>query len=318
MSHSIKLFIAILVVVSFACCKDDDKLKPLVWEKIESHTQNNLTDIDFFNNDFGVICGGFGTVLKTENGGEDWIPLNIGIKYSLMKVFILNENEFFISRTGLYKTSNGGDFFTEVGDLSSFGATIFEIYFFDTYNGLIYKSGRVFKTNDGGLNWEEVYEGGFCNKMQFNSDNIGYISGGASWDGMSYGELHKTVDGGNAWTDLGNTKEVYEWEIMAMYFINDDTGYITNLNKEFYITQNGGVSWNLLSDSLPRVFKEIVFLSQDEGYGLSSRSIFKTIDGGISWKDEYTDSSMVFSSITATPDGKLFVAGSSGIILRKE
>lgn len=317
MEHKVKIFIAIIIIVSSACCSDDNSEEPSLWRKIESFTDNNLADIEFINDDFGIICGGWGTVLKTENGGEDWIPINLSTNHSFVKVFLLSENEFFVSRNGLYKTNNGGDYFTEIGDLSSFGSTIFEVIFFDSDNGLIYKSGRVYKTNDGGVSWNEVYEGGFCDIMQFNSNNIGYIAGGASWDGMSYGELHKTIDGGNTWTDIGNIEEIYGSEIMSMDFIDDNIGYISNLNKEFYITQNGGASWLLLSDNLPGVFKEILFLTKEEGYGLSSFSIFKTIDGGVSWGEEYTDSSMVFSSITATPDGTLFVIGNDGVILRK-
>ena len=309
--------IVILILISFACT-DNDTIKPSVWEKIDSHSQYGFSDIEFLNNEFGVACGPLGTLFKTDNEGKDWMSLDIGIKYSLMKVFILNENEFYTSRKGLYKTNNGGGYFTEIGNLSSFGATIFEIHFFDTNNGLIFKSGRVYKTNDGGENWVEVYEGGFCDIMQFNSRNIGYISGGASWDGMSYGELHKTLDGGNTWTNLGGQKEIYEWEIMSMDFIDDNTGYISNYNKEFYITQNGGSSWQLLSNSLPSIFREILFFSKDEGYGMSSCSIFKTIDGGISWNEEYTDSTKIFTSITATPDGTLFVATTTNIILKKE
>ncbi|NOQ28226.1 MAG: hypothetical protein GQ564_22920 [Bacteroidales bacterium] len=311
----------IIILLSFACSDNDNTPDPIPagWERITSPTgYKSLTDIEFLNKDFGVISGIEGTVLKTENGGLEWQAVNYGNNYVSYKVFVLNENEFYLGRTGLYKTNNGGLSYTEIGNLSSFGATIFGINFFDTKNGLICKGGRVFKTNDGGLNWEEVYNGGFCDKMQFSSNNVGYISGGASWDGMSYGILHKTIDGGNTWTDIGDIKEVYEWEIMSMDFITNDIGYITNFNKEFFITQDGGVSWYLLSNSLPRIFKGIVFLSQYEGYGLSSSSIFKTIDGGISWKEDYTNSSFTFSAITKTPDEKIFVVGNGGVILRKE
>ncbi|NOQ28282.1 MAG: hypothetical protein GQ564_23205, partial [Bacteroidales bacterium] len=313
---------AILIIISFVCCSEDNNTPdpiPAGWERSTSPTgYKSLTDIEFYNNDFGVICGADGAVLKTENGGLDWQILNVGVSYSFMKVFILNENEFFISRHGLYKTNNGGRNFIEIGDLSSFGATIFEIHFFDSDNGLIYKSGRVFKTNDGGQNWEEVYEGGFCDKMQFVSDKIGYLAGGASWDGMSYGELHKTIDGGNNWTNLGMTEEIYNWEIMAMNFISEDTGFIANFNREIYITQDGGITWDKRCDKLPHFINDIIFLSKEEGYGAAYWGILKTTDGGITWNWDYKNESFVLVSIAKTPDNKIVAVGNGGVILRKE
>lgn len=314
------ILLCIFLMVAFSCSDcDDDPIRPVGWEKIISHTYNDLSCVEFYNNDFGVICGGRGILLKTENEGKDWIPLNVGVNASFMSAFVLNENEFYTARIGLYKTNNGGSSFAELGNLSSFGATIFCIHFFDSSNGLIYQSGRVSRTSDGGQNWEEVYQGGFCNKMQFISDSVGYISGGATWDGMSYGLMHKTVDRGSSWTNLGTTPEVYSYEIMAMYFISKDTGFIANYNREVYVTQDGGITWAKRCGDLPHLILDMVFLSKNEGYGAGYWGILKTIDGGITWTWDYKDESITLVSIAKTPDNKKIIAvGSNGVILRRE
>lgn len=322
MKRYINWFIILLILGAVGCCKDENG-KPNhtpKWKRIDSpNGYKNLSDVKFLNNDFGVICGSDGTVLKTENGGLEWQAVDFGTVYGYRKVFILNEKEFFISNSRLYKTINGGLSYTEIGNLSSLESGIFCIHFFDSDNGLIYQSGRVFRTSDGGQSWEEVYQGGFSDKMQFISDSIGYISGGASWDGMSSGELHKTVDWGTTWTNMGTTPAVYSWEIMAMYFINKDTGFIANYNKEVYITQDGGSTWAMRCDILPHYILDMVFLSADEGYGAGDWGILKTTDGGIIWDWDYKDEAITLVSIAKTPDNKKIIAvGSNGVILKRE
>ncbi|NOQ25765.1 MAG: hypothetical protein GQ564_10430 [Bacteroidales bacterium] len=310
-----------IILLSYSCENDNNTPKPVSkeWERITNPSgYSSLTDIEFYNNEFGVICGADGTVLKTENGGAEWQAVNNGNNYASYKVFVLNENEFYLGRTGLFKTNNGGLSYTEIGDLSSFGATIFLIHFFNSDNGLIYKSGRVYKTVDGGQNWNEIYNGGFCYKMQFVSDNVGYIAGGATWDGMTYGELHKTVDGGNTWINLGMTEGVFNGEIVGMYFINEDTGFIANFNREFYITQDGGTTWDKRCDTLPHIANDILFISEDEGYVAGHWGIYKTTDGGITWAWDYKNESIILTSIAKTPDNKIIAVGNGGVILRKE
>ncbi|NOQ28281.1 MAG: hypothetical protein GQ564_23200 [Bacteroidales bacterium] len=60
MSYSIKLFIAILIIISFVCCSEDKNTPdpiPAGWERSTSPTgYKSLTDIEFLNKDFGVIC----------------------------------------------------------------------------------------------------------------------------------------------------------------------------------------------------------------------------------------------------------------------
>ncbi len=323
MKRYINLFIILLVGVVFNCCCKDENGKPdptPSWKRVSSpNGYKHLRDIEFLNNEFGVICGSDGTVLKTENGGSKWQAVNSGTVYSYFKLFILDENEFFIAKTGLYKTINGGFSYVEIGNLSSFESTIFGIHFFDSSNGLIYQSGWVSKTSDGGQTWEDVYQGGFCDKMQFPTDSVGYISGGATWDGMSYGELHKTVDRGNSWTNLGSAPEIFDWEIRAMYFISKDTGFIANHNREVYMTQDGGITWAKRCGDLPHYILDMVFLSKNEGYGAGYWGILKTLDGGISWAWDYKDETITLLSIAKTPDNKKIIAvGGDGVILRRE
>ncbi|NOQ27878.1 MAG: hypothetical protein GQ564_21155, partial [Bacteroidales bacterium] len=51
---------AILIIISFVCCSEDNNTPdpiPAGWERSTSPTgYKSLTDIEFLNKDFGVIC----------------------------------------------------------------------------------------------------------------------------------------------------------------------------------------------------------------------------------------------------------------------
>lgn len=238
---------------------------------------------------------------------------------TLICVFVLNENEFFTGRGCVYKTSNGGNSFTELGNESIFGSNISGIHFFDSDNGLVSAASWIYKTTDAGKNWEAIYEKGFAHRMQFVTDSVGYIYGGVTWDYTFYGELHKTENRGDSWTSLGTTPEVYNWEILAMYFINKDTGYIANYNRELYVTHDGGHSWTKRGEKLSSFIYDMVFLSENEGYGVGYPGIYKTIDGGETWSLDYENNSIILGSIAKTPDNKRVVAvGSDGAILLRK
>ena len=41
-------------------------------------TRNQLNNIKFIDSNIGYVVGNFGTILKTTDGGENWIKINSG------------------------------------------------------------------------------------------------------------------------------------------------------------------------------------------------------------------------------------------------
>ena len=57
--------IFILLILFIGCCDNDDNpIKPEGWKKL-TYKGVELSDIEFIDNDFGIVCGSFGSVLKT-------------------------------------------------------------------------------------------------------------------------------------------------------------------------------------------------------------------------------------------------------------
>lgn len=306
------IYLSVLICGIISCSNDDLSERNNSWIQINKNPYNGLTDVEFYNDDFGLISGWFGTLLKTEDGGESWQELDVSINATFLKTFILNENEFFTSRGGLYKTTNGGNSFNELSNLSDYAGAILGIHFFDSNEGVIYKEGNIFKTTDGGNVWDITYtEAGFASTMQFVSKDVGFISGGITNGDSSIGEIHRTIDSGITW----NFIDIALPEIMSMYFLDEDLGYIADFERQFLRTQDSGLSWQIVS-STPIIFLDLIFLDNNEGYGIGFNKIYKTEDGGETWIKDYENDQMVFISIAKTPSKTLFVVTDDGIILK--
>lgn len=307
------LFLILSILFLFNCSKDDDKPEPK-WTAMASPSEYDLTDVEFLNDKFGLISGSFGTFLKTEDGGKTWSEMQVGVNHSFVKAFILSENEFFTSRIGVYKTTDGGQTFDELGNLSEYAGTIFGINFFDSNNGVIYKDGLILKTTDGGQTWNVKYnDAGYASDMEFINNNIGFISGGITYDGYSEGEIHKTTDAGNSWSKLNITSS----EINSMYFLNETTGYFSNFDHQLLKTSDGGQTFQIISNQLPILFYDLIFTSDNKAYAVGNGGVYRTLDGGVTWTQDYDSGSEIFTAIEKTSNGNIYAVGNMGTILKK-
>ncbi|SDB25803.1 Uncharacterized protein SAMN03097699_0347 [Flavobacteriaceae bacterium MAR_2010_188] len=310
---SYSLFLILATFLFINCSKDDPKPEAK-WVATASPSDSDLTDVEYLNDKFGLISGAFGTLFKTTDGGSTWEGLNVGVNHSFVKAFALSEDEFFTSRIGLYNTTDGGNTFNELGNLSDYSGTIFDMHFFDSNNGVIYKEGLILKITNGGQDWTVKYnEAGYASKMQFVSNSIGYVSGGITYDGYSHGEIHKTTDAGNTWTALN----ISSAEINTMYFINENTGYFSNFDNQLLKTTDGGQSFEIINNQLPSLFYDMIFVSDKKAYGVGSAGVFKTTDGGLTWTNEYPSEGEIFTAINKTPNRIIYAVGNLGTILKK-
>jgi hypothetical protein len=70
-------------------------------------------------------------------------------------------------------------------------------------------------------------------------------------------------------------------------FTDSNNGFIIGDNGIILRTNNGGVRWQLQSNTVSSSFREIQFLNSQVGYicgTLPNGSLLKTIDGGYTWK----------------------------------
>jgi photosystem II stability/assembly factor-like uncharacterized protein len=176
----------------------------------------------------------------------------------------------------------------------------------------VVEEGRVFKTSDGGQNWEQV---SIFNKdlydVKFVSDDIGWVVG--------FGIISKTTDGGNSWNNqlLDPTGRFY-----TCYFADSLKGWAVGyVGTEIYHTEDGGLTWYNQNLNPAGTYFSISFADSGNawivGHTLNGNyyaSVFRSSDGGLSWFD-YPLSGAGLTNITFINDSLGWIADRNGNIL---
>lgn len=222
----------------------------LTWDTLTTNSFGVYTfnTIEFLNADTGFVASGY-LLLRTEDGGENFTPINI-----------VDEGVFSIAN--LSSTSDGVLFASARLLLSP-----------NAYRISIYRSA------DLGETWNEVYydimenidnfNNRFIGSIQFPTPEIGYAVGGN-------GLFLKTTDAGLTWSQSFISPFS---GLSSVYFTSANVGYINNAGG-IYKTVDGGENWEVQNMSVPAIVRDIQFASDETGYALSEGKIYKTTNGG--------------------------------------
>ncbi|MGA3013742.1 MAG: YCF48-related protein [Bacteroidales bacterium] len=113
----------------------------------------------FLNADTGYACG-FGSVVKTTDGGVTWTASMVGYQYSLECIYFPDPDTGYCAgyntstnKSAILKTVDGGTTWTDMG-LTNWDRYLWSVWFADGHTG--YTVGRnmlILKTTDGGSTW---------------------------------------------------------------------------------------------------------------------------------------------------------------------
>ncbi|HQY21800.1 MAG TPA: hypothetical protein PK294_09635 [Ignavibacteria bacterium] len=214
------------------------------WFTQQSGTTNPLKDIEFINDKTGWACGVDGYIIKTTNGGMNWIRHGFGITFEpLFGIHPIDSNTVYA--VGFYrtivKTTNGGaEWFKAQSGMQGDGN--YEcVFFINTNTGWIgnFDSPEygVRKTTNGGKSVFSIPFSGIPRDLYF-KDSLNGIGVG----GLSY--IYKTSDGGLNWNSFSL---VLTGDFYRVSFINDNTGF-TASRRAVYKTTNFGTDWDSIGN----------------------------------------------------------------------
>jgi photosystem II stability/assembly factor-like uncharacterized protein len=223
------------------------------WVPQNSGVTVGLNDVYCITEDIVVVVGESGTILKTLDGGENWIQKTSGTTYNLHKVQFPSPNVGYAigsMNTGnkiLIKTIDGGENWTSI-DLEG-TSSILDISCVNENIFYITCNDGLKKTINGGNTFEIVNTNQYSDNIQFISDQIGY-TGNMQVDSAGSDNLRKTTDGGNTWSVITSNN------LISFFFLNENIGFI-NTTDGLYKTIDGGESYiylQTITSSLHKLF----------------------------------------------------------------
>jgi photosystem II stability/assembly factor-like uncharacterized protein len=174
--------------------------------------------------------------------------------------------------------------------------------------------GGVFKSTNQGETWNPS---GLGNKviLQVKSDPV---NSGTVYAATSNG-ISRSTDGGATWSDLGQ-KVGYVFSV-AIDPLNRDTVYVGGSGGKIFKSTDRGITWtesdsglpvgNVVSMAVDGANKAIYAVVQG---AMAQSSIFRSLDGGSSWKAGQIAPSTASSAVRVTADAeaKAFYAATNG------
>ena len=258
----------------------------------------------FFNMDTGFAWFS-DQLLKTTNGGGNWIELLIQPYFSSMD--FLNSSTGFVARDNnlIEKTTNGGYSWDSLRLNTNYNIT--NIKFTDFGNTAIATGpyGTLFRSTNFGLNWVNLSSGfdESVTGIQFFNLQTGYVMGGNKL-------FAKTTNAGANWIKMNIEGTIQN--IGGFYFLNSITGYAVG-GAYFLKTTNSGVNWEY--NSVPvynNILTNIKFNGPNTGISTAiAGKVFRTTDAGYFWNQVVDIFNPDFSDISFADANTVFVCGSS-------
>lgn len=167
---------------------------------------------------------------------------------------------------------------------------LYKIRFVNEMTGWVIGSNFIYKTSDGGINWEpqdSTFGGGWGYALCPIDENIAFYASYNSKNKPKTQGIRSTVDGGKTWKTV-DSKEFYYLEIE---FVSNQTGYAagcdTNYKALIQKTTDGGATWSLVANQFSPSKDEITgisFIDDKTGWAVSYDGyVFQTVDGGQQW-----------------------------------
>ncbi|MBK8981335.1 MAG: T9SS type A sorting domain-containing protein [Ignavibacteria bacterium] len=164
------------------------------WLKLNNISGVAINDMYFTDINTGWICDPsviVGGLYKTTNGGVTWVQ-QLDVNYKIQKIFFINKDTGWVGNNDgiLYKTIDSGLNWQQVYDFPG----IFDVLgmqFIDLNTGWLTTT-AIFKSTNGGFNWEQYGGSEVGAEYSFVSSHTGWASGD------NY-RVVKTTNGGINW-----------------------------------------------------------------------------------------------------------------------
>jgi len=252
-------------------------------EQTHPEPTSALWGIAFRNQNLGWAVGEKGTLLRTDNGGNQWELIETQIDRNLNSIKFTNT--VFVVAVGnagiMIKSGDNGAVWQEL----SSGMTMWHFYavdFTDPDTGWIVGPNKtIIKSVNGGADWTPQASSAPQNLL-----DVFMVDNQTGWTVGEYGVILKTKNGGIDWDNqLSGTF----YFLHACFFMNDQMGWIcggpvAGDTSIILNTSDGGTTWNRQNCTADASLRDIYFIDDQNGWVVGHNSnVFHTVDGGVTW-----------------------------------
>lgn len=267
---------------------DQEILADSVWQSIGPNN-TDIGDFAFGDNNAEIIYAAsrYNGVLKTINGGLNWIQTNNGISDPYIRSLAIHPQNSSIVLAGgffegLYRTTDAGltwNAVTEVNDTTILAITFDHFHGDTVYVGTLSKG--IYSSFDGGLTWQQTnYDSTTALDIivdpQFT--NIIYCSNSPE------NRVYKSTDYGNSWDVFFEGAPILAFAIDPH---NSNIIYMGTLigTSNLYKSTNGGQNWNYLP--INGIIEDILIDDNNSGnvyLSVIGQGVFQSTDSALTWE----------------------------------
>lgn len=291
--HSISILM--FVSLCFASCD-----KEVNWKG-----QPQIIDAAFAGTDRAWLVTIKGELIRTEDGGKNWHTMSANTIDGFAGVsFIDAQRGWAVNNHGeVWRSVDSGGTWNPIGKLEAkrsgdwhFNSAV-KIGFVDELHGWIVETLSIWRTEDGGATWKEVFST-LLPEVEGQPTAASFLSAMRAWVSGTDGEVYATADGAETW----QTRKIAgkDSSFTDVFFLKERSGWLAGYvggqyGAKIYRTRDGGLTWHLLPTTDQTAYiHSIYFFNDEEGWAVgnsptsdrksSHGTLLQTTDGGESWQ----------------------------------
>jgi photosystem II stability/assembly factor-like uncharacterized protein len=217
---------------------------------------NSLNAVDFAGAR-GYAVGDFGTILRTDDGGNNWSGVRTGTLTTQLTKLRVVDADTFVAGGGctLLRSTDGGQTIATLrfNPTAQCNAGLSALHFPTKDVGYLFRTDlTVLRTDDGGQRFAArtpvpAGGGGPVNDAWFTTNDSGVVVTGQG----QAGHVFRTTDGGGSWTDVASSQA-----LRGVHFVNATTGYAVG-ETQVLKSVDGGATWTPMPNLAPPPMRSV-------------------------------------------------------------
>ena len=271
-------------------------------------------EVVFGDASHGWIVGMGGAVLRTENGGSTWSPLDAESPLDFYGVcspdpstaWVVGGGRYPSSGNAIQRTTDGGA--TWSSEIEGTTRTLNDASFADpNYGWAVGEEGAIVATTDGGDTWT-VQSSGTDTRLT----DVCAVDATHAWAVGQENVILATTDGGATWLPQVSSMNT---EFQGVTFVDATTGWVVGRDGVL-CTTDGGQVWNTCYSAPLAWLVGVSFVDANRGWAVSSYGlVFSTTDGGQTWSSRVVAQDVPLRAICFVDGETGWVAGYAGLVI---